>query len=244
MSSLATMPTSVDAEKAILGAILLNLQAYDEAATHGIVAEDFSLDSHRKIFRNMAGLAETGSAIDPITVINSLNSHKELSAVGDAGYVSSLVDGVPERPSIKHYVRIVKEKAAQRKLIHACNSVVGGVSEEMSSADAIGYLTDQMLQIQTGSDDAPAQRVISCSDQVYHEWEQQERGSDELIGLTTGVELLDIATTGICPGELWGYGGRTGDGKSSLALQTVSSNCRKEIPVGLFTIEMPTGDVL
>jgi replicative DNA helicase len=79
---------------------------------------------------------------------------------------------------------------------------------------------------------------------VYNEWEQLADGCGDVIGLTTSLDCLDLATTGIRKGELWLIGGRTGDGKTALALQIIAANCRKEIPVGMFSIEMAQGDLL
>jgi replicative DNA helicase len=239
-----TLPTSIDAEKSILGAILLDDKAYDEAAAAGLEAADFSLDSHRRIYQHMGALAAASRPIDLITLIEELGTHKELGAVGDFGYVSSLVDGVPDRPSIKHYIRIVKEKSAQRKLIHACNATVGGIQEQMTSVDGMDYLTDQMLQIQTGSDEAPAKRLMEFSERTYAEWLEIANRDTDLIGLSTGVHLVDMATTGIRETELWLFGGRTGDCKTNLALQTIAENCRRDIPVGMFSIEMPKEAIL
>lgn len=238
------LPTNVAAERSILGAILMNPKAYDEAAALGVVADDFSLDSHRRIYRRMEELAYKGAAIDVITLTSLLSDRNELIAVGDAAYVGSLIEGLPGRPSIKSYVRIVKEKAAQRKIIHSCNATVGGIADEMTSGEAMEYLQDQILQIQTGSDDAPAQRIIAFSEQVYSEWEQTSKGGGDLIGLSTSLDALDFATTGIRKGELWLIGGRTGDGKTALALQITAANCQREIPVGFFSIEMAKGDLL
>jgi replicative DNA helicase len=92
--------------------------------------------------------------------------------------------------------------------------------------------------------DAPAERVLKFTDQVYTDWERIADTGEELIGLPAGVEALDLLTTGIRPGEEWLIAGRTGDGKSSLALQMAAANCRKGTPVGLFSVEMSKGDVL
>ena len=164
--------------------------------------------------------------------------------MADYGYVSGLLDGVPDRPSIRHYVKIVREKSAQRRLVHACNATIGAIGDGCSSQEAIEGLGEKILQIQTGSDDAPAQRVVSFTDEVYNEWEKLADGSGDLIGLTTSLDCLDLATTGIRKGELWLIGGRTGDGKTALSLQIAAANCRKEIPVAMFSIEMAKGDLL
>jgi len=235
---------NVEAERSVLGAIFLDPNAYEEATAHGLTASDFSLDSHRRIYARMVDLAESSRPIDTITLVEELERHRELESVGDVGYVSSLIDGVPDRPSIKHYVKIVREKSAQRKVIHACNASVAAISEGSSSQECIGDLSERLLQIQTGSDDAPAERVLKFSDAVYTEWERLANGSQDLVGLTTGIDSVDLATTGIRAGETWAIGGRTGDGKSSLALQIAAANCRRDVPVGYFSIEMSKDEIL
>ena len=239
-----SLPANVDAERSVLGGIMLDPKAYDEAAALGLSASDFLLDSHRRIYSRMVELAESSRPIDTITLIEELERHKELGPVGDVAYVSSLQDGVPDRPSIKHYVKIVREKADQRKVIHACTAVIGSVSDGSSSRECIGDLSERLLQIQTGTDDAPAERVLKFSDAVYREWEQLADGADAVIGLTTGVDCVDLATTGIRAGETWAIGGRTGDGKTSLGLQIAAANCRRDVAVGFFSIEMSKSELL
>src|SRR4030095_6621486 len=101
-----------------------------------------------------------------------------------------------------------------------------------------------MLQIQTGSDNAPAQRVGSFTNEALLEWNASADGDGDLIGLTTGVDALDAATTGIRQGELWTYGGYTSGGKTAAALQAAAANCRKDVPVAFFSLEMGKNDLL
>jgi replicative DNA helicase len=238
------LPASLEAERSVLGAILLDPKAYDEAAALGLTAGDMSCDSHRRIYSAMQAIAEAGRPIDIVTLPEELATRRQLEAVGDYGYISGLLDGVPDRPSIRHYVKIVREKSAQRKLVHACNATMGAIGTGCSSQEAIEGLGESVLQIQTGSDEAPAQRVVSFTDLVYNEWQKLADGSGDLIGLSTSLDCLDLATTGIRRGELWLVGGRTGDGKTALSLQIAAANCRKEIPVAMFSIEMAKGDLL
>jgi replicative DNA helicase len=126
----------------------------------------------------------------------------------------------------------------------ACSATIAAIAEGSSSQEAIGQLEETTLQIQTGSDDAPAERVLKFSDAVYSDWEKLADGSDKLIGLSTGVESLNLVTTGIRPGETWAIGGRTGDGKTSLALQIAAANCRRGVSVGYFSIEMSKDELL
>ena len=151
-----SLPVNVEAERSVLGSIMLDAKAIDEAVALGLVPSDFSLDSHRKIFSAMQQVSESTGVIDTITLPAELSRRKELEAVGGYAYISGLLDGVPDRPSIKHYVKIVREKAAQRKVMAACNATVAAVADGSSSQEAIGQLGETMLQIQTGTDDAPA----------------------------------------------------------------------------------------
>ena len=121
--SISTLPANVEAERSILGAILLDNFAYNQAAEH-LRIEDFSLDSHRRIYSRMVDLAESSRPIDMITLIEELDRHKDLQPIGDVAYVSSLVDGVPDRPSIEHYVKIVRDKALLRGLISAASTAI------------------------------------------------------------------------------------------------------------------------
>src|ERR1700729_1667635 len=93
---ISTLPANVEAERSILGAILLDNFSYNQAAEH-LKSDDFSLDSHRRIYSRMIDLAESSRPIDLITLIDELDRNKDLQAIGDVGYVSSLMDGVPDR---------------------------------------------------------------------------------------------------------------------------------------------------
>jgi len=242
--TLSSLPANVEAERSVLGTILLNEQAYDQAAGLGLVPADFWLDSHRRIYSRMVELAATNTPIDLVTLVNELSRHKELQAVGDAAYVSELMDGVPDRPNIKAYVRLVQDTSQRRSLIHACTATIAQAGEGSSKApECLAALGDNLLQIQGGLHDAPAERIAAFTDAALVEWHKLAACPD-LPGLTTGLKPLDHLTTGIRPGELWSIGGRQGDGKSALALQIASANIQKEIPVGIFTLEMTREEVL
>src|SRR5881397_3478167 len=108
-----TLPANVEAERSILGAILLDNFAYNQAAEH-LRVEDFSLDSHRRIYSRMVDLSESSRAIDIITLPAELDRRSELETIGGVAYISSLLDGVPDRPSIEHYIKIVRDKSLLR----------------------------------------------------------------------------------------------------------------------------------
>src|SRR5258708_29395367 len=109
---------------------------YKGAAGH-LNREDFPMHSPRSIYSRMMDLAESSRPIDIITLVEELEQKKDLQAVGDVGYISGLLDGVPDRPSIEHYVRIVRDKAILRGLISVSNTAIAKASEQPDPADEI-----------------------------------------------------------------------------------------------------------
>ena len=126
------LPTNVDAERFVLGSILLDDALYVQAAGT-LEADDFSLESHRRIFKRMGELQERGEKIDRITVANELMKFNELEACDGLSYLVSLDDGLPQIPNLDSYVRIVQNNAVLRRIIfasqHMMNRCLAGEEE-------------------------------------------------------------------------------------------------------------------
>ena len=116
------LPHNLDAERSILGAILLDNHALN-AAVEKLQSEDFFLDQHRRVFQQMIALGESQQAIDLVTLTEELQRRGELEASGGAAYLAQLLDGVPRITNVEHYARIVKEKAILRNVIHATYAI-------------------------------------------------------------------------------------------------------------------------
>ena len=130
------LPANEGAESSILGAILLDNSLYAQAAA--LHADDFSLDAHRRIYSRMRDLQETGQPVDMITLVEELDRHKEVEAIGGRAYLSSLIDGVPDRPSIEHYVRIIKNKALLRRVVRNAEAQIMRASAPGADPAIIG----------------------------------------------------------------------------------------------------------
>ena len=130
------LPQNPEAERSVLGAILLDNHMLD-VALDKLKPEDFFQDNHRRIFAQMIQLSEERQAIDLITLANRLQRTNELESVGGAAYISQLVDGVPRITNVDHYARIVKEKSVLRALIHTTHSIQQQALEAEEDADAI-----------------------------------------------------------------------------------------------------------
>ena len=131
-----TLPHNLEAERSVLGAILLHNDAFNLAA-EVIDSGDFFRDAHRRIFDKMVKLAERGDAIDLVTLKEELGRSGELDEVGGPAYIAALVDGVPRSTNVEHYARIVKEKATLRNLIFSANKILATAYEAEEEADVI-----------------------------------------------------------------------------------------------------------
>jgi replicative DNA helicase len=234
-----TLPANVEAERSILGAILLDNFSYNQAAEH-LKPEDFSLDSHRRIYSRMIDLAESSRAIDMITLIEELSRRKELQAIGDVGYISSLLDGVPDRPSIEHYINIVRDKALLRGLIHASNAAIARAADQGDSAEDI--LNDaeaaifQLADKRIGKGFVGVQEIIKESFGSIDAFLQR---GQRITGLATHYEKLDEMTSGLQPADLIIIAARPSMGKTAFAMNIAENAAIKDKKVvAVFSLEM------
>ncbi|HZR58504.1 MAG TPA: replicative DNA helicase [Terriglobales bacterium] len=235
----STLPANVEAERSILGAILLDNFSYNEAAEH-LHPEDFSLDSHRRIYSRMVELAESSRPIDMITLVEELDRCKELESIGDVGYISSLVDGVPDRPSIEHYIKIVRDKALLRGLIHAANAAISRASDQGDAAEEI--LNDAEAAIFQLSEKRIGRGFLGITEIVKESFGSidalLQRGQ-RITGIETHYADLDEKTSGLQRSDLIIIAGRPSMGKTSFAMN-IAENAAIEDKriVGVFSLEM------
>src|ERR1700727_3136732 len=141
------LPAGIAAERSILGAILLDNHSYNEAAEK-LHADDFALDSHRRIYSRMAELIDASRAVDIVTLAEELAKRKEVEAVGGVAYLASLTEGLPRRISIEEYVRIVKDKSLLRQLINVCNKAITQAADQSEDAlEVLNSAESAMLEV-------------------------------------------------------------------------------------------------
>lgn len=234
-----SLPANVEAERSILGAILLDNLAYNQAAEH-LKPEDFSLDSHRRIYTRMVDLAESSRAIDIITLVEELARRKELEAIGDVGYISGLLDGVPDRPSIEHYIKIVRDKALLRGLIHAANAAIARASEQSDPAEEI--LNDaeaaifQLSEKRIGRGFMGVQEIVKES---FGSVDALLQRGQRITGLATHYTDFDEMTSGLQRADLIIIAARPSMGKTALAMNIAENAAIEDNKtVGMFSLEM------
>lgn len=229
----------VNAERAILGAVLLDNQALYHCAALG--REDFSVPANQKIYTAMATLARSGKPIDPISVFDQLRSS---NASVDLEYVADLIDGVCIS-DISHTVRIVSQFGLRRRYVSVCKTSAELAFDLSESADdCISITHDRLLKL-VGDGKHKSHILKDYSFDVYADIERLSNTSPyESIGLPTGIKRLDNATTGLRPGEYWVLGSWTGSGKTACVTQVIVENAKKDIPVLWFTQEMTKRQVM
>src|SRR6187455_3246556 len=234
-----TLPHNLEAERSVLGAILLHNDAFNLAAEI-IDSGDFFRDAHRRIFDKMVKLAERGDAIDLVTLKEELGRAGELDEVGGPAYITALVDGVPRSTNIEHYAKIIKEKATLRDLIVSANKILVTAYDAEEEADVI--LDQAEHAIFAIADDKVRDGFVSLRDLAQSSLDTIEKlhSRKELItGVPTGFTDLDEMTSGLQPSDLIIVAARPSMGKTSLVLNMAQHvGTKTDLTVGMFSLEM------
>jgi replicative DNA helicase len=234
-----TLPHNLEAERSVLGAILVHNDAFNLAA-QVIDSQDFYRDAHRRIFDRMVALNERHDAIDFVTLKEELSRNGELDEVGGPAYVASLADGVPRATNVEYYARIVKEKSTLRNLIYAATKIVANAYEAEQESDLI--LDEAESAIFSVADDRLKAGFVAMRDLVKDSFPKIEKLFEQkrlITGVPTGFVDVDEMTRGLQPGDLIIVAARPSMGKTSLVLniaQYVAS--LGDQVVGFFSLEM------
>lgn len=232
---------NVEAERTVLGCVLLDSDCLYRALPH-LQPQDFSLDSHRRIYHAISELAETGKAVDDLTVTNALIEKGQLESVGGVGYLGGLSDNVTSELArtthIEHYVETILDKSRRRRSLAAANALAAATEDPSISTDeCLQQIQESLLAIEATSGKTTARHVKEFMPEVLHELETQA-ANQGLVGMTTGFQPLDLVTGGIRRGELWTIGALPGRGKTAWAVQIVLANGAAKIPTLAFSLEM------
>jgi len=239
------LPANVDAEKTILGAILLDNAAHSEAAEK-LESDDFSLDSHRRIFLRMSELMDAQHAVDIVTLANELTRYKEVDAVGGVAYLASLTEGLPRRPVIEEYIRIVKDKSLLRKLMAICSMAIARAANQGESAlDVLGAAESQLMEVTEKGLTHGFQSLHQIVEHSFGSIDNLYKQSREVTGLATSFTEFDRMTSGLQKGELIIIAARPSMGKTALAINIAQNAAIKSgAKVAVFSLEMSKESLL
>src|SRR5689334_5670085 len=234
-----TLPHNLEAERSVLGAILLHNEAFNLAA-EVVDSADFFRDAHRRIFDKMVALAERGDAIDLVTLKEELGRSGDLDDIGGPAYIAALIDGVPRSTNVEHYAKIIKEKSTLRHLIFSANKIVSTAYEAEEDADVI--LDQAEHAIFAIADDKVRDGFVSMKQLAQSSLDTIEKlhARKELItGVPSGFTDLDEMMSGLQPSDLIIVAARPSMGKTSLVLNIAQHvGTKTDMTVGVFSLEM------
>jgi replicative DNA helicase len=241
----AGLPANIDAEKTILGAILLDNAAHSEASER-LEPDDFSLDSHRRIFLRMSDLMNEQRAVDIVTLANELSRYKEIEAVGGVAYLASLTEGLPLRPVIEDYIRIVKDKSLLRRLMLICSAAIARAADQSETAlEVLDAAEAQLLEVSEKGITRGLEPLDQIVQKSFGSIDNLYKQSREVTGLATGFTKLDQLTSGLQKGELIIIAARPSMGKTALAIN-IAENAAilSKAVVAVFSLEMSKESLL
>jgi replicative DNA helicase len=239
------LPSSIHTEVAILGAMLLDGVAINDA-TAKLRAEDFSLDSHQRVYRAMVDLMEKGHGIDYTTVRAELERRREIESIGGPAYLAFLSEGIPRNFNIENYVRIVKDKSLLRQLMSIFTDGVARASDQ--SDEAIHVLSDVEAKLAEVADSAITYGFSDIATIVKESFGSidalYEQGR-EVTGLATHYIEFDRMTSGLQESELIIIAARPSMGKTAWAINIAENAAvRGGKVVAVFSLEMSKASLL
>jgi len=241
------LPANVEAERYVLGAILLDPSTFLNVGS-SIQAADFSLQAHQLIFTRMTQLFERAEKIDRVTVANELMRFNELENVGGISYLVSLDDGLPQLYNLESYVKIIKDKAVLRHIIYTSQSLIDRcVNGSDDPHDILASAEEQLMSL----GEAQVKDSLLTPREVIEGFEGGLNAfldpTKRIRGTSTGFLKLDEMTGGFRPGELIILAARPAMGKTALALnlgQYVAMNPAAPKAVAVFSLEMSNESLL
>jgi replicative DNA helicase len=240
------LPNSLDAEMAVLGAMLLSPQDAGSQARERLSEQHFYHSAHRVIFREISALQDALQAVDQVTLMQRLADRKQLEEVGGAAYLVDLVNRVPTTANLEHYIDIVWEKYLLRQLIEAAHGIIAKSFDEQD--DVTGWVDQVEQQIFSITAEKTVKGARPVKDFIHDAMHSIERLYDQrgaVTGLPTGFCDLDKLTSGLHGANMIIIAGRPSMGKTALAMN-IAENVAidQNIPVGVFSLEMSSEELV
>ena len=243
------LPSSIEAEKAVLGSIILEPTLWDSLSVE-VDESDFIANEHKLIFRGIKKLINLGSEIDTVTLIESLSNDTDLSSLSNfdrVGYVKNLVSETPGTANFENYTNIIKQSSSLRKLISTAADIssLAKEADTLDSESALSEAEEKLINlrdsIQRSSGPILAKDLIKP---VYDKIDETIRSDSELVGISTGFRDLDKYTMGLQQGDLFIIAGRPSMGKTAFALSIAGQLVNDGIPSVLFSLEMSARSIM
>lgn len=238
-------PESVYAEKTILGGMLVDPVAIVDA-TMLLKADDFALDSHRRIYTAMLHMTELGYAVDIVTVSEELRKRKELDSIGGVAYLSTLSEGLPRKLSIESYVHIVRDKSLMRQLMTVCDQgMMEAADQSQIAQEVLNNVSQRLMEISNQAVTRGFSDIGSIVKGSFGSIDALYEQGREVTGLATHYIEFDKMTSGLQSGELIIIAARPSMGKTAWAINIAQNAAvRDGKVVAIFSLEMSKESLL
>jgi len=236
---LRTPPHNLDAERALLGAIMLRPEAMHDVSVV-VFTESFYADKHRDIYRAILDLFSKGNPIDLVSISHLLTERNVLEKIGGASYLTELVEVVPAAGNAQYYAGLVQQKHILRGLIRVADEIAEMGFSNPEDVDVV--LDNAEKSIYQITQSPTAQRFVSLKESLGEAWERLEHlhnSKEEVRGIKSGYPALDNLLAGFQKSDLIILAARPSVGKTSLALDIVrNAAVRHGAKIGFFSLEM------
>lgn len=232
-------PQDINAEKAVLGSVLLNKEALVNAL-EVIVPQDFYRRAHQLIFEAMMALSDDDKEIDTLTLTDYLKNHHQLADVGGTMYLAELAEATPSAAHVQHYAQIVREKATRRRLIAAATEIIANAGGEEADTGELLDSAERSIMDVTDIRNVNGFRQISevLNTQLTTIEQLSQKGND-IVGLATGYSQFDKMISGLQPDNLVIIAARPAVGKTAFVLNVAQNiGTTTDANIAIFSLEM------
>jgi len=232
-------PHSLEAERSVLGGILLDNNALS-TASEILTAEDFYGRANALMFEAMLELGRKGEPVDLITLRDWLVDRGSLQKAGGDEHIVTLTETIPTVANIAHHANIVRDKAVVRRLIQSCHEIAAkGYGDYGDVAEFVDDAESQVFAVSKQKSASPYEHIKDVVIRTFEQVTEAAERKQAITGLPTGFTKLDKMTAGFKPGELIIVAGRPGMGKTALAMNIAMNACAaRSAPIVCFNLEM------
>lgn len=240
-----TYPASVEAEKSVLGAFLIDARAVNDYISQ-LTQEDFSTSANKAIFEAMRDLFLESHPIDIVSVADKMRLKGTLAESGDVPYISGIAAAIPSAAGCKYYVDILKRDGLLRKLLEASKEIAEDVYTSEDGAESLAYAQQRILSVTQSMGKSSLTRVGEVADEVIRKIEEQHANPEASTGLLTGFYNLDYIMNGLQKSDLFILAARPGVGKTAFALNIATNIAQRDANknILIFSLEMASGQLV
>ncbi len=233
-----TPPQSIEAERGVLGSMLIEPEAIPHALTV-LQPEDFYRDAHRAIYEAMLALFERSEPIDLVTLSEEVRKSGRLDAVGGVAYLTSLAAGVPTAAHVERYAQMVRDRSLARQVIRAGTEIVArGFDPQLPAEELLDEAEAKIFQIAQNRSTRSYAALKDVLLETIGKMNTIYREGGGVTGVRTGFPRLDELTAGLQPADLIIVAARPSMGKTAFALNLARNAAVEGVPVAVFSLEM------